>query len=151
MGGEMNPHTWAAEKPDLEPTMVRSLGCEACDGRGFFPNGVCQNTQNPHKTKKACEAAGCEWVEIGEQVSKKLICRMSGYVRNQCQLDKESNCTKCGKTVAPEQADADQCSECGNEGEGWKECRFPEKVHVCFTKSGKTFPRKREAIRRQGE
>merc|ERR1711964_594106 len=120
MGGEMNPHTATAEKPDLEPTMVRSLGCEACHGRGFFPNGVCQNTQNPHKTKKACEAAGCEWVEIGEQVSKKLKCRMSGYVRNQCQLDKESNCTKCGKTVAPEQADADQCSECGNEGEGWK-------------------------------
>merc|ERR1711964_819921 len=53
----------------------------------------CQNTQmleRPHKTQKACEAAGCEWVEIGKQVSKKLICRMSGYVRNQCHLDKES-------------------------------------------------------------
>merc|ERR1711964_790577 len=32
------------------------------------------------------------------------------------------HCTKCGKTVTPDQADADQCPnpECDNKGKGWK-------------------------------
>merc|ERR1711900_129347 len=79
-------------------TLARVLDCETCGGRGFL--------FVPHET--------------GPKVSKQLICSMSKYVKGVAEGDNTLDCTKCGKTVAPDQADADQCSECGNEGEGWK-------------------------------
>jgi len=87
-----------ATQPKEKATLARVLDCETCGGRGFL--------FVPHET--------------GPKVSKQLICSMSKYVKGVAEGDNTLDCTKCGKTVAPEQADADQCSECGNEGEGWK-------------------------------